>query len=62
MAEIPWTADELETMFHAALADGDVRGVEAALSLLARVDAHRASDLYDALKVGVALAQEARGG
>lgn len=50
------TPDVLVQMFHAALAAGDVRGVEAALKVLAVRDPHRAQELHDALELGLEIA------
>lgn len=52
------SAADCEAIFHAALAAGDTRGVEAALALLAVRDPNRAGLLYDTLRVGLAIAQE----
>lgn len=53
MSAVPWTADEVEAMFHAALKAGDVKGVEAALTVLVRVDPDRAVALWDDLTLAV---------
>lgn len=53
MAEIPWTADQVEEMFHAALKAGDAKGVEAALTVMLRLDSRRAVALWDDLKLAV---------
>lgn len=50
------TADQCEQIFHNALASGDVRGVEAALTLLAVRDPHRAQTLLDTMSVALAIA------
>lgn len=47
----------LERVFHAALTDGDVRGVEAALRVLAVRDPERAQRLYDDLKFALRMAE-----
>jgi hypothetical protein len=44
-----WTAAQLEQVFHAALEDGDTKGVEAALTLLSGKDPARAVRLYEDL-------------
>lgn len=61
MPDTPYTAEQLETVFHAALQAGDVKGVEAALLVMTRVDPHRAGELFDDLKVAVRYAREVRG-
>ncbi len=48
--------DVLERIFHAALAAGDARGVEAALMVMAPIDPHRAERLFEATKGALALA------
>jgi len=45
-----FTGEQLEEIFHAALKAGDVRGVEAALTVMVGVDAPRAIRLYGDLK------------
>jgi len=59
MGEIPWTADEVEQMFHAALEAGDVKGVDAALRVMLRLDVDRACELYEDLKAAVRVAKGA---
>lgn len=54
-------ADTCEQIFHAALAARDFKGVEAALTVMAPQDPHRAELLFNTLKVGLALADERRG-
>ncbi len=49
--------DVLEQIFHAALKAGDARGVEAALTVMAPLDPHRAERLFEATKAGLAMAQ-----
>ncbi len=49
--------DVLEEIFHAALKAGDVRGVEAALTVMSPIDPHRAQRLLDGTKGAVAFAQ-----
>lgn len=48
-----FTPDECEQIFHAALGAGDIRGVEAALTLLAVQDPHRAQHLVDLTKMAL---------
>lgn len=55
--DLPSAAD-CEAIFHAAGAERDWRGVQAALLGLTVQDPQRAQLLYDTLKVGVALANE----
>ena len=50
-----FTPDLCEQMFHAALAAGDARGVEAALLVMAPQDPHRAERLYNAVRVALAI-------
>ncbi|MEU7677933.1 hypothetical protein AB0C42_24335 [Micromonospora taraxaci] len=50
-------ADTCERIFHAALAAGDFKGVEAALTVMAPQDPHRAELLFNTLKVGLAMAE-----
>ena len=45
-----------ERIVHAALAGGDMRGVEAALLLMAPQDPRRAQELIDAMQMGLILA------
>jgi hypothetical protein len=49
--------DVLEQIFHTALGKGDIRGVEAALTVMATVDPQRAQRLFDDTKAALALAQ-----
>lgn len=56
MIERQWTGEVLEQVFHAALGKGDIRGVEAALTVMAGVDPRRAQRLYDDLKTAHAIA------
>lgn len=58
MDYIDLTAVDCERIFHAALAAGDARGVEAALTVLAVRDPHRAQLLYDTTRFGLAIRQE----
>jgi hypothetical protein len=51
------TADTLEEIFHAALGKGDAKGVEAALTLMAIKDPHRAQRLLDGLREAVEVRQ-----
>jgi len=53
-------SDTCERIFHAALAAGDFKGVEAALTVMAPQDPHRAELLFNTLKVGLAMADERR--
>jgi hypothetical protein len=50
-----WSADDLERVFHKALSEGDARGVEAALTLMAPKDPRRAQRLYDNLSTALDL-------
>lgn len=52
------TPDDCERIFHAALAAGDARGVEAALLLMVPLDPHRAGLLHAALRLALAAARE----
>jgi hypothetical protein len=56
------TADQLVEIFHEALAAGNMRGVEAALLGLAVQDPHRADNLWQTLKLSVALVAAADAG
>ena len=47
------SAEQCEQIFHAALEARDMEGVYAALRVLAVKDPHRASDLFETLKVGL---------
>lgn len=62
MAE-PWTRDPdvLERIFHGALAKGDVKGVEAALTLMSGCDPQRMVRLADGLRDALAVARFLRG-
>lgn len=60
MGDVPWTADQVEAMFHASLGAGDIEGVDAALRVMLSLDVDRASFLYDALKLAVHEAKAAR--
>ena len=53
-----WAKDPatLELLFHAALGDGDTRGVEAALRLLAVADPHRCRELIDLTRMALIVA------
>lgn len=55
-------ADTCERIFHAALAAGDIKGVEAALTLMAPQDPHRAQHLMDALRMGLVVREAAEPG
>ncbi|MEV1315473.1 hypothetical protein AB0J14_05230 [Micromonospora arborensis] len=48
-------ADTCEQIFHDALAAGNIKGVEAALTVMAPQDPHRAQGLLDTLSLGLAL-------
>lgn len=61
MAEIPWTADQVEAMFRGALRTGDVKGVDATLKVMARLDAERAASLRDDLSAAVKTEMTRRG-
>ncbi|MGV8847606.1 MAG: hypothetical protein ACOH1Y_09860 [Propionicimonas sp.] len=52
----PYTADQLEQIFHAALKAGDIKGVDAALLVMATIDPLHAQRLLKSLQVSVALA------
>ena len=56
-----WTRDPatLEQILITTLAQRDWRGVEAAMTLLAFADPHRAQLLYDTMRVGLHLASGA---
>lgn len=53
-----WARDPevIERIFHAALAKGDVKGVHAALTLMASADPNRAQELLDAVELGLHMA------
>jgi hypothetical protein len=53
-----FTADECETIIHAALSAGDVKAVYYALLAMAPQDPHRAEQIRDTLKLGLALASQ----
>jgi hypothetical protein len=46
----------LVEIFHAAVAAGDARGVDASLRLIAVQDAYKAQDLYDSLDLALRIA------
>lgn len=50
-----FTGDQLEQIFHTALQTGDTHGVEAALTVMATVDPHRAVRLYEDTKTALAI-------
>lgn len=52
-----FTGKQLEEIFHAALGAGDIKGVEAALTVMVRVDAPRAIRLWDLLKRAKVIAE-----
>jgi hypothetical protein len=54
VTENPWTPDALERVVMAAVEAGDARGVEAALTVMAPMDPHRAQRLFDELKAAAA--------
>ena len=56
MSAHQYSPDDLERIFHASLAAGDTRGVEAALTLLAHLDPRRAQRLFDDTKRALAIA------
>ncbi len=56
------TAEQCEETFHAALRERDIRGVEAALLVLAVQDPHRAQDLFETTKVALELIDAADAG
>jgi hypothetical protein len=51
-----FTADDCVAVFHAALWAGDTIGMEAALTLLAVRDPHRAQTLLDMTRLALELA------
>lgn len=51
------TADDCVRIFHAALAAGDIRGVEAALTVLAVRDPHCARELHEGLELAMEIAR-----
>jgi hypothetical protein len=57
----PLTADECVELVHAALAARDFAAVEAALTVLAVRDPHRAAGLVDDLKTALAVASIVHG-
>lgn len=60
MGDVPWTADQVEWMFHSALKAGDAQGVDAAIRVMLRIDARRAIDLYDDLAAALRIARADR--
>lgn len=52
-----WTGESLERVMHAALEQGDVKGVHAALSVMATVDPRRAERLLSTLRSALAIAR-----
>jgi hypothetical protein len=58
-ADTAWTRDPdtLEKIFHAALSQGDTRGVEAALTLMAVCDPHRTRKIINELRDALAVAR-----
>lgn len=61
-SEINFTGDQLEEIFHAALSEGDAKGVEAALTVMCGVDPHRAVKLYNDLKEALIITRFLRPG
>jgi hypothetical protein len=53
-----FTADQCEEILHTALSAGDARGVEAALTVMAVRDPHRAQALLDLTQVALHLASD----
>lgn len=51
--------DDCERIFHAALSAGDARGVEAALTVMAAVDPHRAGHLLELTRLALYMADRA---
>ncbi len=56
MGEHPFTVEALEAIVHRALRDADPQGVEAALTLMASMDPHRAADLLETTRAALAVA------
>lgn len=54
--DIEFTGEQLEEYFHAALKAGDIKGVEAALTVMCAVDPHRAIRLHKATKDALTIA------
>jgi hypothetical protein len=54
------SAAQCEDLFNAALAEGDARGVEAALTLLAVRDPHRAQVLLNSVRLALAVTRSGR--
>ncbi len=57
----PWTADELEAVFHAALEKGDPAGVVAALRIMVTVDPARCERLHHSLTAAIDTANAIEG-
>lgn len=55
MPDLEFTADQCERLFHAALAAGDARGVEAALTVMAPQDPYRAERLLNSIRMALAI-------
>lgn len=55
------TADDCETIVHAALKAGDTKGVDAGLRLLTTKDPRRAQRLFDTIRLGLDIAKEGVG-
>jgi hypothetical protein len=51
------TADQCEQIFHAALKQGDIRGVEAALRILIVHDPYRAERLMDLARMALIIVE-----
>lgn len=60
MADRLPSADVCERVLRAALSAGDMRGVQAALTLLAVQDGPRAQEMVDVLRLGLDLAEDRR--
>lgn len=54
---ILFTPDQCEEIYHAALGAGDIRGVEAALTVMAVQDPHRAQRLMDLTRMALIVAE-----
>jgi len=51
-----WSADVLAEVVRRSLHDADMQGVDAAMRLLVLKDPHRAQELLDTMRLGLALA------
>ena len=56
----PWTVEALEEVLVASVQSGDVEGVNAALRVMATIDARRAAELLDVMNAGLAVARDMR--